>query len=51
MRLIEGYRKGLYTDFMMREDMEAIQKELTELEKRKDELERQLAQRNMTEHQ
>ena len=51
MRLVEGYRKGLYTDFMMREDMEAIQKEQTELEKRKDELERQLAQRNMTEHQ
>ena len=51
MRLVEGYRKGLYTDFVMREDMEAIQKEQTELEKRKDELERQLAQRNMTEHQ
>ena len=51
MRLVEGYRKGLYTDFMMREDMEAIQKELTELEKRKDELERQLAQRNITEYQ
>jgi len=51
MRLVEGYRKGLYTDFMMREDMEAIQKEQAELEKRKDELQRQLAQRNMTEHQ
>jgi site-specific DNA recombinase len=51
MRLVEGYRKGLYTDFMMREDMETIQKEQAELEKRKDELERQLAQRSITEHQ
>lgn len=42
---------GAVPFFMMREDMEAIQKEQTELEKRKDELERQLAQRNMTEHQ
>jgi site-specific DNA recombinase len=25
-RLVEGYRKGLYADFMMREDMELIQK-------------------------
>jgi site-specific DNA recombinase len=50
-RLVEGYRKGLYADFIMREDMEAIQREQEELEKRKDELERQLAQRNMTEHQ
>jgi len=51
MRLVEGYRKGLYTDFMMREDMETIQKEQAELDKRKDELERQFAQRNMTEYQ
>jgi site-specific DNA recombinase len=34
-RLVEGYRKGLYADFMMREDMELIQKEQGELEKRK----------------
>ncbi len=26
-RLVEGYRKGLYADFMMREDMELIQRE------------------------
>ena len=50
-RLVEGYRKGLYADFMMREDMEHIQKEEVELEKRKAELERQLAQRFLTENQ
>ena len=48
---MEGYRKGLYTDFMMREDMEAIQKEQAELEKRKMELDRQLTQRNLTDNQ
>jgi hypothetical protein len=47
-RLVEGYRKGLYADFMMREDMELILKEQGELEKRKAELERQLAQRQLT---
>ena len=50
-RLVDGYRKGLYADFMMRESMEVVQKELTGLEKRKAELERQLAQRFMTEDQ
>jgi hypothetical protein len=50
-RLVEGYRKGLYADFMMREDMEQIQKEQNELEKRKSELERQLTQRRLTESQ
>jgi site-specific DNA recombinase len=50
-RLVEGYRKGLYADFMMREDMDLIQKEQGELEKRKSELERQLAQRQLTESQ
>ena len=50
-RLVEGYRKGLYADFMMREDMELIQKEQGELEKRKVELERQLAQRQLTQTQ
>ena len=48
---MEGYRKGLYADFMMHEDMEHIQKEEGELEKRKAELERQLAQRFLTENQ
>ena len=50
-RLVEGYRKGLYADFMMRDDMELIQKEQGELEKRKAELERQLAQRFLTQNQ
>ena len=50
-RLVEGYRKGLYADFMMREDMEVIQREQAELEKRKSELERQLTQRSLTENQ
>ena len=48
---MEGYRKGLYADFMMREDMEFIQKERGELERRKAELERQLAQRFLTQNQ
>ena len=38
-------------DFMMREDMELIQKEQSELERRKIELERQLAQRLLTQNQ
>ena len=48
---MKGYRKGLYADFMMREDMELIQKEQDELEKRKAELERQLARRLLTQDQ
>jgi site-specific DNA recombinase len=47
-RLVEGYRKGLYADFMMREDMELIEKEQGELETRKVELERQLSRRLQT---
>ena len=50
-RLVEGYRKGLYADFMMWEDMGLIEKEQAELEKRKTELERQLAQRFLTKKQ
>jgi len=49
-RLVEGYRKGLYADFMMREDMGLIQKEQGELEKRKAELERQLAGKLLTQN-
>ena len=49
--MVEGYRKGLYADFMMREEMELIQKEQGELEKRKAELERQLARRQLTQSQ
>jgi site-specific DNA recombinase len=50
-KLVEGYRKGLYADFMMREDMKVIQKEQAELEKRKAELERQITQRSITANQ
>jgi site-specific DNA recombinase len=51
MRLVEGYRKGLYADFMMRQEMEYIQSEEDALEKRKNELERQFAQRQLTQNQ
>lgn len=47
-RLVEGYRKGLYADFMMREDMELLQKEENELEARKTDVQRQLAQNELT---
>ncbi len=50
-RLVEGYRKGLYADFMMREDMELVRKEQGELENRKAELERQLGQRFLAQNQ
>ncbi len=50
-RLVKGYRKGLYTDFMMREDMELIQKEQGESEKQEAKLERQLTQRQLTQSQ
>lgn len=49
-RLVEGYRKGLYADFMMREDMEFIQKEQDELRQRKAELERRLARRYLAQN-
>ena len=42
-RLVEGYRKGLYPDFMMREEMEQLGKEQAALSERKLELESQLA--------
>ena len=48
---MEGYRKGLYADFMMREDMELIENEQRELGKRKAELERQLNRRLLTQNQ
>ena len=41
-RLVEGYRKGLYADFMMREEMERVRSEQTSVEERRRELERQL---------
>ncbi|MFC1935946.1 recombinase family protein, partial [Chloroflexota bacterium] len=42
-RLVEGYRKGLYADFMMREEMERVRNERASAEERRRELERQLA--------
>jgi site-specific DNA recombinase len=51
LRLVEGYRKGLYADFMMHEDMELIKKEQADVEKRKVELERRLTQKQLTESQ
>ena len=42
-RLVEGYRKGLYADFMMREEMEHVKQEQVTAEQRRRELETQLA--------
>ena len=42
-RLVEGYRKGLYPDFMMREEMERLHADQAAAEERRRELERQLA--------
>ena len=41
-RLVEGYRKGLIPDFMMREEMERVAQERRQAEERCNELERQL---------
>jgi site-specific DNA recombinase len=41
-RLVEGYRKGLVPDFMMREEMERVAQERRQAEERHSELERQL---------
>lgn len=43
-RVISGYRKGLYADFMVREEMESIDQEQKELEKHRAELEKRLSQ-------
>ena len=40
---MEGYRKGLYPDFMMREEMERVSGERATAEQRSRELETQLA--------
>ena len=42
-RLVEGYRKGFYADFMMREETERVHQEGATAEQRRGELERQLA--------
>lgn len=41
-RLVEGYRKGFYPDFMMREEVDRIDKEKSAAERRCQELELQL---------
>jgi site-specific DNA recombinase len=43
-RLVEGYRKGFYADFMMREEMERVCGEQTKLQDRYRELELKIAQ-------
>jgi site-specific DNA recombinase len=43
LRLVEGYRKGLYPDFLLREEMDRLKQEETTLEKRREELERRLS--------
>ncbi len=50
-RLVEGYRKGLYPDFMMREEMGRTNREQKELEARKIELEKQLTRGIITANQ
>lgn len=39
-RLVAGYRKGLYPDFLMREEMDCLRQEEIILVKRREELER-----------
>ena len=42
-RLVEGYRKGFYADFMMREEMKRVRGEQTKLQGRRRELELKIA--------
>ena len=42
-RLMEGYRKGLYPDYMMREEMDRVSRERAAAEQSSRELETQLA--------
>jgi site-specific DNA recombinase len=42
-RLVEGYRRGFYADFMMREEMERVHDEQTKLQCRRRELELRIA--------
>jgi site-specific DNA recombinase len=41
-RLVQGYRKGLYPDFMMREEMERVSQEKDENQRRRDALKVQI---------
>ncbi len=42
-RLVDGYRKGFYADFMMREEMDRVKEERAGADERRKELERQLS--------
>ena len=42
-RLVDGYRKGFYADFMMREEMDRVKEERGGADERKKELARQLS--------
>jgi hypothetical protein len=42
-RLVEGYRRGLYAEFMMREEMERLSREQADTDRRRLDLESQLA--------
>jgi hypothetical protein len=50
-RLVEGYSKGLYTDIMMHSQMDAISQEQHELVNRKEQLEKHLEVKALTENQ
>ncbi|MEE9201742.1 MAG: recombinase family protein [Dehalococcoidia bacterium] len=50
-RLVEGYRKNLYPDFMVREEMARMQQEQAGLDKRKVELEKRLSLLTMGQNQ
>ena len=50
-RLMEGYRKGIYPDFLMREEMTRLQEEQAGLKRRQAELERRLSLFTLSESQ
>ncbi len=50
-RLVEGYRKGMYPDFMMKEEMGRVEKEKIVVEARIFELQRYLEKRLLTDKQ
>ncbi|MDP2949208.1 MAG: recombinase family protein [Chloroflexota bacterium] len=50
-RLVEGYRRGLVPDPLMREEMDRVRRERTDLERRKGELDRRLASLDLTQTQ
>jgi len=50
-RLIEGYRKGMYSDSLMREEMDVIDNEQSDLETRITDISKQLSRRKITKKQ